>query len=142
MSRPASLSDFAGQWQFERVIEDAHAGQTATASGQAVWTEDGIDQLRYDETGVLLLPDAAPMQMQRSYIWQADETGIDICFDTGLPFHRISFFQATQSDVHLCAMDIYKVRYFFTHWPEWSSIWAVSGPKKNYVMRTLYSVAS
>ena len=125
------LKDFQGRWRFERQIDHAD-GDPATVTGRAVFTP--VDEgLRYDETGELRLNDGPPMTATRSYLWH--EGGV-VLFEDGRDFHIIPDTHATAT--HLCGDDTYVVRYDFSAWPNWTSQWTVTGPKKSYVMITTY----
>ena len=137
MTAPA-LMDFAGDWRMSRLIEDRLAGETGRFAGRAVFTPDG-DGLACHETGVLSLPGRAPMQAERRYLYVPHLSGgITVCFADGRPFHRIAPDSATPSDRHDCAPDLYRVRYDFTAWPAWTADWHVTGPRKDYDMRSTY----
>lgn len=131
MNRRPTLDQFEGTWSFERRINHENA-PPAAASGQAVFSPDGIG-LRYDETGTLRLNDGPPMTATRSYLWRAD--GV-VLFEDGRDFHCIPHGDADAT--HLCGADTYGVRYDFSTWPIWTSRWSVTGPKKSYVMTTVY----
>lgn len=128
------LADFTGLWQVERQIEDRLGGAPGQFRGQARLTPDGAG-LRYEETGTLEFPGIAPMQASRVYLWRVQGDEIAIFFEDGRRFHVIG---ETGQDRHWCDPDTYAVRYGFGNWPEWTAEWVVSGPRKDYTMRSTY----
>ncbi len=135
--RPRHLRDFAGAWSLSRDIHDRRAGQTAQGEGQAVLTPDA-EGLVYDETIRLHLPGQAPLEGRQRYLWRSVADGIAVLFGDGRAFHAIALGDAGPEAAHWCDPDQYDVVYDFDNWPSWSSLWRVSGPRKDYVMRTLY----
>ncbi|WP_284163156.1 DUF6314 family protein [Frigidibacter sp. SD6-1] len=131
------LSDFEGLWRIERQIDDRLGGKPGRFSGTASFTPDG-PLLRYRETGLLTYGDAAPFQAMRDYIWSADAEGIVVAHGDGRPFHRFDTAHPMPEADHLCAPDLYRVRYDFTRWPDWQAEWHVSGPRKDYRMVSRY----
>lgn len=132
------LADFEGVWRLTRQIEDARAGLTGRLDGQAVFAP-GQGGLILTETGELRYGDGAPMQAERRYLWRAEAGGIAVFFEDGRPFHWFS--PATPEARHVCPPDLYQVRYDFSAWPAWRAVWQVSGPRKDYIMESLYALA-
>ncbi|GAA5067967.1 DUF6314 family protein [Roseibacterium beibuensis] len=130
-----ALADLVGRWQLSRVIEDARAGLTGHLEGRAVWRPDG-DGLRQEESGLLHYGAAAPMRAERVYLWRAEGTDLAVFFEDGRPFHRIGPGRA--GDRHWCDPDTYDVTYDFTDWPRWGSVWRVSGPRKDLIIRSRF----
>ncbi|MHC0053140.1 DUF6314 family protein [Actibacterium sp. D379-3] len=131
------LDAFAGEWIIRRDIEDARAGGRTRFEGRALLTPDGAG-LRYDEEGLLQVPGQPAMAASRRYLWRPAENGIVLFFADGRPFHVIGPGQAPQA-THHCDPDLYQVSYDFGHWPGWQATWRVTGPRKDYVMRSDYS---
>lgn len=134
---PDSLTEFEGRWQIARRIGDARSGGTGRFEGEAVFAPDA-EGLRYTETGVLKLDGQAEFMARRVYLWRADSAGVAVSFEDGRPFHCFEFAPHPEAS-HWCDPDTYAVRYDFANWPDWSARWAVSGPRKSYVMTSLYS---
>lgn len=128
------LADFEGRWQFTREITHAD-GTVARAQGAADFTP-ARGGLAYLETGEIEVGGQA-LTFERAYHWQAD---LSVQFDDGRFFHAVPATggQAT----HFCDPDTYVVTYDFGDWPEWHTTWAVSGPNKDYTMRTTYRPVS
>jgi hypothetical protein len=130
-----SLEDFEGSWQVDRVIHDHRAGATGRFEGTARFTRTGAGLL-YFETGTLTLPGQPPFHAERRYRWHRGDAGIVVSFDDGRFFHVID--PATPDARHWCDPDTYDVTYDFGLWPDWQSVWTVSGPRKAYQMTTFY----
>ena len=136
LSLPHSLAQFEGRWQLERQIHDAERGEMQLA-GEAVLARSG-HRLVYNETGQLQIAGQRPLTATRRYIWQDRAGWVAISFADGRPFHGFALNAARASAVHLCDPDRYEVSYDFSAWPEWSSEWQVTGPRKAYTMRSRY----
>lgn len=128
--------DFEGGWRLERRIDDHRADQVATFAGTATFARDQAG-LAYRETGELTLPGVSPMRSERRYRWEAVDGQIQVLFDDGRFFHAFDPSGMASGD-HWCAPDSYAVRYDFSEWPVWRSRWSVNGPRKDYVMESLF----
>lgn len=125
------LADFEGVWVLNRVILQGSGGR-ATFEGQAVWTR-AAEGLIYRETGALRMPGSPEMRAERCYCWR---DGLAVFFEDGRFFHHVP---ATGGRArHWCDPDSYVVDYDFAGWPEFSTIWQVTGPKKRYEMTSHY----
>ncbi len=129
------LSDFAGIWQVNRVIDDRLSSQTGRFTGRASFAPAG-DVLIYEETGQLTLGTSAPYAATRSYIWRSDGRLIHVDYADGRPFH--GFDPAIPTADHHCPPDNYRVSYDFSRWPDWLATWQVTGPRKDYKMTSRY----
>jgi hypothetical protein len=126
------LADFEGHWTVTRDITQ-DTGPNAQFTGQAVWIP--IAQgLAYRETGVLTLEGQAPMQSERRYHWAPD---LSVYFDDGRFFHKVPPMGGKTG--HWCDPDQYDVHYSFDAWPQFQLDWRVTGPRKAYCMRSIYS---
>ncbi len=130
------LTDFTGRWRLSRQITDAR-GPDATFTGTATFTPDA-QGLHLHEAGELRLHGQGAFQAERIYIWQQAGAEIAVFFADGRDFHRFDPNRAKVTADHWCDPDTYKVRYDFTDWPLWQAEWRVTGPRKDYVMRTQY----
>lgn len=134
---PRGLMDFAGDWRVTRVIED-RLGPPGRFEGTATLTPDGVG-LIYAEIGRLTLGSAPKMQAERSYLWREESDLIQVLFDDARPFHRFDPNLGGAGERHYCDPDIYDVVYALDDWPNWSSTWTVTGPRKDYTMRTQFA---
>ena len=126
---------FLGAWRIAREIEDRR-GPDGRFEGRAIISEVAPGEWLYHETGRLSFGAGQGFDAERRYLWRPAGAMIDVFFDDGRPFHRIDL--AGGADRHHCAPDIYDVRYDFRDWPFWEAVWHVSGPRKDYVMRSRY----
>ncbi|MCA1776146.1 MAG: DUF6314 family protein [Loktanella sp.] len=132
------LSDFAGDWDLTRRIDDALTGQQGRFTGTATFTQqaDGMD---YRETGTLRLGGSPPMTAVRRYVWADSGDAIAVFFDDGAPFHSFAKDGDGVGTPHLCGADLYRVRYDFRDWPVWQARWDVKGPRKSYCLVSRYA---
>ncbi len=129
------LEDFLGDWRIERSIDDRRMGERATFEGTARIHGDAVRAV-YAEVGQLRLPGRSPLTATRRYLWSATARGIAVAFEDGRPFHAIPAGGGAAG--HDCAPDRYDVVYDFAHWPDWTAVWTVTGPAKDYTARALY----
>ena len=130
-NQPLGLSDFAGAWQLYKHIQQKD-GAVFVFEGQAEFTY-ADSYLHYHESGMVSAPDGRTLQAARSYKWrQLDNGHIEVLFDDNRFFHTFSL--AAPVAEHLCGADHYVVDYGFSGWPEWTSTWQVTGPRKDYTM--------
>jgi hypothetical protein len=135
-------SDFLGNWCIERQIEDFLTQQTGTFFGDAIIVARDRDWV-YSETGTLSFNNRTPLKSERRYLWSPTAAGFDIHFDDSRFFH--SFDLPIEADGgkcstahHWCDPDDYNVQYDLNRFPDWSSLWQVTGPRKLYKMISKY----
>ncbi|TRD20779.1 DUF6314 family protein [Palleronia caenipelagi] len=131
-----TLNEFVGKWTLRREIEDRRAGQTGHFEGEARFVPFA-DGLRYEEEGTLYLG-PQPMHAAQSHLWSSIGDLIRVTFSDGRPFHDFDASEVAPTARHDCAPDIYLVTYAFPNWPDWSVKWEVSGPRKDYTLRSSY----
>ena len=137
MAWPQALAEMAGTYRPLRERDDGRSGQAGRLEGEARFT--AADRgLLHAETGWLALPGLAPIRAERRYLWQAVPGGVAVAFADGRPFHRFDWGAEARAR-HLCGADIYDVVYRFGDWPDWESVWTVTGPAKDYVMVSRYA---
>lgn len=134
LNKVPALADFAGPWRLSRRIENC-LGKGGHFEGLARFTPDG-DALVYHEEGILHLGGAV-VRATRGYRWRAGGGGIVVEHADGAPFH--AFDPARPEAVHWCAPDRYRVIYDFSGWPQWTAVWTVNGPAKDYTMISRYA---
>lgn len=130
------LHAFEGRWDITRQIEDQRAALTGHFTGTCVWTPDG-DGLTQEETGTLTYGAAPPMQATRRYLWRTDGRATHVFFDDGRAFHTIP--APGEEALHDCPPDTYRVRYTFDGPDAFSTIWHVTGPRKDAVLTTRFT---
>jgi len=133
-----TAKDFLGQWTLQRTIRDHLQGQHGTLEGQAVFAATDAAHLTYDETGTLTLENGARLEATRQYLWAFTPNAVVVSFDDGRPFHQFVPAGHAAGTDHPCGDDFYTVRYDFTLWPEWTAVWTVKGPRKDYVSTSTY----
>ncbi|SPH17595.1 hypothetical protein DEA8626_01118 [Defluviimonas aquaemixtae] len=104
--------------------------------GRAVFRPAPVG-LHYHEEGHLKLGPGPEMKAVRDYLWREADGRIAVDYGDGQPFH--DFDPVEPEARHRCAPDEYRVRYDFSGWPNWSAVWVVSGPRKDYTMISRYS---
>jgi hypothetical protein len=132
------IPDFEGRWTVGRRIDDRLGGGAGRFDGQAVF-EAAKGGLAYRETGVLTLDTGITLRAERRYLWRADGGQIAVDHADGRAFHR--FDPADPGALYDCAPDSYRVRYDFSEWPCWTSVWEVEGPRKDHRLTTRYQRA-
>jgi hypothetical protein len=125
---------FEGEWRITRVITDRAGGPEGRFAGMARFTRAPFGLL-YVEEGELRLGETA-FRATREYRWVFGEGAVEVFFADGRFFHAFGL-DATEAE-HLCGEDMYRVTYDFWRWPEWEAVWDVTGPRKDYAMRSLY----
>lgn len=133
------LSDFEGRWTLSRRIEDRLAGTEAQFAGEAV-LRPVPEGLSYREEGLLRLAGGPALTAARNYLWREAGGRIVVDHGDGRPFH--AFDPADPVARHWCDPDDYRVRYDFGNWPVWHAEWVVTGPRKDYTMRSDYRPAA
>ena len=139
-AEPRRLADFAGDWTLTRTISQGD-GTQAHFEGRARWhwQDHGPEpelapELAYFETGLLSLPGQPPMQAERRYIWRDGPT---VWFDDERFFHAVPPLGGEAH--HHCDPDDYRVSYDFSLWPDFSTVWTVRGPRKDYRMHSHFT---
>ena len=132
-----SFHEFAGHWHLSRRIDHSQE-PSADFNGRAVLSK-AKGGLWYREDGQLQISGHGPISAQRQFLWIKNPGRVMVLFDDGRPFHQIDLASTLSKDRHHCDPDIYDVEYDFTDWPDWTCVWWVKGPRKDYVMTSLYS---
>lgn len=131
------FTDFQGEWRIEREIVEA-GGATHRLTGTAQFSPDP-EGLLYREDGVLVTDTGASFAASRVYHWREVSGGrVQVLFEDGRDFHTFDLTNSCPEDQHWCDPDQYRVSYDFSAWPNWQSVWTVSGPRKDYRMVTRY----
>ena len=140
MVGPASMWSFEGDWRLERRIAQASGQGDGRLSGLARFLRSG-SALIHEESGTLSIDGIAGpgVRAERRYLWRTEPGWIAIHFEDGRPFHGIPLGVLEPEATHLCSPDRYTVRYDFSRWPEWTTVWRVSGPRKDYVMTSRFA---
>lgn len=126
-----------GTWSFTRTVEDRLARGVVEVAGTTTLTEEGAS-IRWAEEGLMRRGDLElPVSRVLHLVPEADSWRV--IFEDGRDFHP---WQPGGEVVHLCGADTYRgvVEVAPTgageSADEWSVIWRVAGPAKDYVMVT------
>lgn len=145
MMTPSSsdiLERLQGEWTFVREVPGK-----ATMSGRARIVPTGEGHARYDETARVRLADGKTLTGSQSYVYRRltpPANGFDVLFaDTGELFERLDFHAATDGSFradaeHPCAPDHYASSFTLDADDRLSVEHTVTGPNKDYVVRTAY----
>jgi hypothetical protein len=128
-----------GRWNFAREIS-GHGSMTVTAVFEAV----SQGRAEYFEFGELTLRNGERLRAERRYVYEAMDGGFMVRFhETGEIFERAVFVEQEHggwkaSANHLCDKDLYESEYRFPMDGTFAVRHAVRGPKKDYLIRTIY----
>ena len=122
-----------GTWHLSRVIEDRLAGVQHTVDGTLLLSAESPTSLRWAETG-RWHQEAGDVDVRRDlWLVHDDAAGWWMRFDDGRDFHP---WTPGEQVVHPCAPDTYCG--VVAGSPErWTVQWDVTGPRKDYTMRTV-----
>ena len=135
MAGLTSLWELEGRWSLSRRIIHGD-GRVDTMEGVVDFVRSDR-RLIQNETGMLEVNEHR-MEARQSYVWTEAQDQLQVFFADLRPFHTLLLKEATPEAEHFCAPDTYHVRYDFTRWPNWKSTWTVEGPKKAYVMTSIF----
>ncbi len=145
-SAPHILDRLQGEWKFVREVPGK-----ATITGRAHIVPTSADRARYDETARVRLADGTSLTGSQSYRYKRlapPANGFDVLFaDTGELFERLDFHPEPDGSLradaeHVCGADRYVSRFVLDAHYRLHVEHAVTGPNKNYVVRTVYRRAS
>jgi hypothetical protein len=128
-----------GRWSFEREIP----GQ-GSMKGTAVFELVSEGRAEYFEFGELALKNGERLRAERRYVYEVMHGGFKVHFhETGEIFERAVFVEQKSggwkaSANHRCEKDFYESEYCFPIDGTFIVRHAVRGPKKDYLIRTIY----
>lgn len=146
---PTIFQNFAGEWSLERRMHALDGAQKGHASGTAIFKSDGNDDTwHYHEQGLgVHYPGTTGHPFFRTYHYQLNGEQIDV-----YPRHgeqRGALYQSyrwSQKDktlypieTHHCALDQYRGLYEIIDHHHFRLTTRVDGPRKGYVIKTLFS---
>lgn len=129
-------TDLLGTWRLERVIEDRRLRDTSQVDGTLVLAPAGPGEVSWEERARWHRPDGDVEVRRGLRVVRADD-GWWVRFDDGRDFHPWS---PGEEVVHDCDPDTYRGRVSGTTY-EWTIVWVVTGPAKDYTMTTVLSRA-
>jgi hypothetical protein len=128
--------DLLGRWTLERTIEDRREDETLHVTGTTTLTAESPDRVCWSEEGTLVRAGGARVPVTRTlYVVRRDD-GWWVTFEDGRDFHP---WRPGATVDHPCAPDHYRGRVDVPADPAlgWTVTWEVSGPHKDYTMRTV-----
>lgn len=141
--RTADILDrLLGEWTFVREVPGK-----ATMTGRARIASTGQAHARYDETARVRLSDGSTLTGSQSYRYRrlpAPANGFDVLFgETGELFERLDFRSTPDGSLradaeHDCPPDHYVSHFTLDAEDRLAVEHTVTGPNKNYVVRTAY----
>jgi len=132
-----SLAVLEGRWMLTRDIVHSDGSKDAF-EGEATFHRSGPRLIQYENGWLTSDRSAAPMKATRRYVWSASGNRVDVAFEDMRPFHSLPLGSATPGTTYLCPPDRYEVSYDFREFPNWSTVWVVEGPRKNYRMTSRF----
>jgi len=141
-SSPDILHRLQGEWTFVREVPGK-----ATMTGRAHIVSTGAGRARYNETARVRLSDGSTLTGSQSYVYRqlpAPANGFDVLFaETGKLFERLDFHTLPNGSLradadHDCPPDRYVSQFTLDAADRLSVEHTVTGPNKNYVVRTNY----
>ncbi|KQT94591.1 hypothetical protein ASG49_06990 [Marmoricola sp. Leaf446] len=134
MSAAHPLADprrLLGGWVLERTIEDRRGDLGGVVTGRLELVEEAPDRLRWEERATWQRP-GGEVAVRRTLRVVRRDAGWWVLFEDGRDFHP---WRTGVQVVHDCRPDTY--RGLVTGSPDsWSVTWEVTGPAKDYLMRT------
>jgi hypothetical protein len=141
-STPDILERLQGEWTFVREVPGK-----ATMTGRAHIVSTGSGRARYDETARVRLSDGSTLSGSQSYVYRRlppPAIGFEVLFaETGKLFERLDFRSLPNGSLradadHECAPDRYVSQFTLDAGDRLAVEHTVTGPNKNYVVRTSY----
>ena len=135
-----TTADFEGAWSVGRWIEDRRNERTFQFVGLATFAPGPDDALVYHEDGRLQAEGMDAIRAERRYIWRfggADPIAVE--FEDGRPFYAFDPLATRPRATHVCDPDTYVITLDFGDWPDWRTVWVVTGPKKDMTITTAYA---
>jgi len=128
-----------GAWTVTRTIDDSRLG-TGRFTGQAVFAPNGDGALLYAENGELTLGDWKGPAYRR-WLYTRQDNALCIYYPDGsVLLHRFPFAadSAHAMHTHFCAADRYEAEIQLLGGGRYALNYAVYGPSKEYMVRTVY----
>ncbi|GAC1488869.1 MAG: DUF6314 family protein [Pseudarthrobacter sp.] len=128
----------AGKWAVERQLLDRSAGTRGTFTGVVIYSPTDDAALILREEGTMRWPTFTGPASREYLLKPIDRPdALDVFFEDGRPFHRMSFAREANKDRHWCDPDTYRVAYAYEGPDAFSYAWDVSGPRKDLLLTSL-----
>lgn len=126
-----------GTWEFARSIEDRLSGEATSVEGVATFVPEDR-WIRWHEDGTWFRA-AEPVAVRRTLRIEERDGDWFVTFEDGRDFHP---WLLRSGFIHPCGHDTYAgLLAPGTDAAQWRLTWSVSGPAKDYTMRTTYTRA-
>lgn len=119
-----------GNWTLTRHIDDRHSNTRMTATGTLT-----VDNTLWAEQGIL---DGNKFTQNYGLVFD-NKGGLTVNFPDGRLFYTLENQTQPQTIDHRCGNDHYQGEYTVQSQTQFTQIWKVKGPKKEYTMITEYS---
>jgi Family of unknown function (DUF6314) len=139
-----STVDFlSGDWNVERRICDRRGGRVGSFRGTASFRscpEPGSGHtLAYVESGELSLGSHRGPAGRSLLVVDAGDGTADVRFADGRDFYRLDLRSVSCTAAHPCKADLYGVTVTRLSADSYAETWRVTGPEKDYELRTTYT---
>lgn len=132
-----------GTWDFVRNVHDHRDGAEYRAGGQAEFEPEDGGRVRWAEHGVLTWTAGSTPVTRTLFLVPEEALGVGspsgwrVTFEDGRDFHPWT----VGTVEHLCGRDLYEggVEIPGARASSWELSWRVTGPEKDYTMRTRYT---
>jgi hypothetical protein len=142
VSRP-TVDDLAGflrgSWLIDRDIRACGRTTVGRFTGIGTFAVDAAvpGLLRYQEQGTLQLGTyEAPASRRLGYHVAGGRA--EVVFADGRPFHDFDLRAGSHAAEHACGADLYRGRFEVVSAHSWCHEWAVTGPRKDHLIRTTF----
>jgi hypothetical protein len=145
-ARVGSTVDFlSGDWTLMRRISDHRTGQVGSFHGTASFCPSATSQpgrtLTYVESGELRLGSHRGPAGRSLLVLDAGDGTADVRFSDGREFYRLDLRTGSWTAAHPCRADRYNVTITRLSPDSYAETWRVTGPSKDYELRTTYTRA-
>ena len=129
----------SGQWRLNRVLLDRRNSIRGKLTGEASFCPEG-SSLSYTERGTLVFGShEGPAEQSYSYLFPAGHANALVAFRDGRTFHDLDLSNGRAVVRHSCTPDLYEGLIVAIDRRRWRSTWAVTGPRKDLEIRTLFT---
>ena len=134
-----------GEWLLRRHFAGSYSG-AFTGKASVAHEADDLTTYRYTEQGELTDAEGKQFDAKQSYLYRLVEGKLQVLKREGLEWivmHDLEFHAdgriANASHLHLCGQDHYATVYRVDFSGNWEVAYTVSGPKKDYSIRSAYT---
>ncbi|MRK00925.1 hypothetical protein GEV27_05260 [Aeromicrobium sp. S22] len=132
MPHPAAPTSLIGAWTMSRTIDDRLKAEQSTVEGTTELALGADGRVRWSEQGSLRTGELV-LAVSRVLFVELRDGEWFVTFEDGRDFHP---WAPGDEVVHPCAADTYVGRVEVVDPDRWTVRWDVTGPAKDYTMRT------